>query len=114
MSTKKYICRPHGGILVEKRGRRAGTISNWANISAYELIIKEDLALKDKIHPQFHQATVTCACGNSFVTGSTKKTLKVDVCSKCHPFFTGVQKIVDTTGRLERFTKKFGLDKKEL
>lgn len=70
--------------------------------------------MKDKIHPQFHQATVTCACGNSFVTGSTKKTLKVDVCSKCHPFFTGVQKIVDTTGRLERFTKKFGLDKKEL
>ncbi len=70
--------------------------------------------LKDKIHPQFQQATVTCACGSTFVTGSTKKTLKVDVCSKCHPFFTGVQKIVDTTGRLERFTKKFGLDKKEL
>ncbi len=70
--------------------------------------------MKDKIHPQFHQATITCACGNSFVTGSTKKALKVDVCSKCHPFFTGVQKIVDTTGRLERFTKKFGLDKKEL
>jgi len=70
--------------------------------------------LKDKIHPQFYEATVTCACGNSFVTGSTKKALKVDVCSKCHPFFTGVQKIVDTTGRLERFTKKFGLDKKEL
>jgi large subunit ribosomal protein L31 len=70
--------------------------------------------LKDKIHPQFHEANVTCACGNTFVTGSTKKTLKVDVCSKCHPFFTGVQKIVDTTGRLERFTRKFGLDKKEL
>ncbi len=70
--------------------------------------------MKEKIHPQFHQATITCACGNSFVSGSTKKALKVDVCSKCHPFFTGVQKIVDTTGRLERFTKKFGLDKKEL
>ncbi len=69
--------------------------------------------MKDKIHPQFHDATVTCACGNTFVTGSTKKTLKVDVCSKCHPFFTGVQKIVDTTGRLERFTRKFGLDKKD-
>lgn len=70
--------------------------------------------MKEKIHPQFHQATVTCACGNTFVTGSTKKALKVDVCSKCHPFFTGVQKIVDTTGRLERFNRKFGLDKKEL
>lgn len=70
--------------------------------------------MKDKIHPKFYQATVTCACGSSFVTGSTKKDLRVDVCSKCHPFFTGVQKIVDTTGRLERFTKKFGLDKLDL
>lgn len=70
--------------------------------------------MKEKIHPQFHQATVTCACGNTFVTGSTKKALKVDVCSKCHPFFTGVQKIVDTTGRLERFNRKFGLDKKDM
>lgn len=70
--------------------------------------------MKEKIHPQFYQATISCACGNTFETGSTKKALKVDVCSKCHPFFTGVQKIVDTTGRLERFTKKYGLDKKEL
>ncbi len=83
-------------------------------LNAYENILKEDLELKDKIHPQFYQATITCACGNSFVSGSTKKALKVDVCSKCHPYFTGVQKIVDTTGRLERFTKKLGLDKKEL
>ncbi|HMM21639.1 MAG TPA: 50S ribosomal protein L31 [Selenomonadales bacterium] len=69
--------------------------------------------MKEKIHPQYHEATVTCACGSSFVTGSTKKTLKVDVCSKCHPFFTGVQKVVDTTGRLERFNRKYGLDKLE-
>jgi large subunit ribosomal protein L31 len=69
--------------------------------------------VKDKIHPQYFDTTVTCACGNSFVTGSTKKVLKVDVCSNCHPFYTGVQKIVDTTGRLERFAKKFGLDKQE-
>lgn len=69
--------------------------------------------MKDKIHPQYFDTTVTCACGSSFVTGSTKKVLKVDVCSNCHPFYTGVQKIVDTTGRLERFAKKFGLDKQE-
>ena len=69
--------------------------------------------MKEKIHPQYHETTVTCACGSSFVTGSTKKTLKVDVCSKCHPFFTGVQKVVDTTGRLERFNRKYGLDKLE-
>jgi large subunit ribosomal protein L31 len=67
--------------------------------------------MKEKIHPPYYQITATCACGNSFETGSTKKVLKVDVCSKCHPFFTGVQKIVDTTGRVERFTKKYGLEK---
>jgi large subunit ribosomal protein L31 len=67
--------------------------------------------MKEKIHPPYYQTTVTCACGNSFATGSTKKIVKVDVCSKCHPFFTGVQKIVDTTGRVERFAKKYGLDK---
>lgn len=69
--------------------------------------------MKKKIHPQFYETTVTCACGNTFVTGSTKKNLRVDVCSQCHPFFTGVQKIVDTTGRLDRFMKRFGLDKTE-
>ncbi|MEG6585469.1 50S ribosomal protein L31 [Dendrosporobacter sp. 1207_IL3150] len=69
--------------------------------------------MKEKIHPKYYETVVNCACGNSFITGSTKKILKVDVCSKCHPFFTGVQKIVDTTGRLERFTKKYGLDKKK-
>jgi large subunit ribosomal protein L31 len=70
--------------------------------------------LKEKIHPQYHEVTVSCACGNSFVSGSTRKILKVDVCSSCHPFFTGKQKIMDTTGRLERFTKKYGLDKMDL
>ncbi|MCX7779350.1 MAG: 50S ribosomal protein L31 [Negativicutes bacterium] len=69
--------------------------------------------MKEKIHPQYYAATVSCACGASFLTGSTKKSLKVDVCSSCHPHFTGVQKIVDTTGRLERFAKKYGLDKIE-
>ena len=67
--------------------------------------------MKEKIHPQHYEAVVTCACGNTFTTGSTKKFLKVDICSNCHPFFTGVRKIVDTTGRVEKFTKKYGLDK---
>ena len=69
--------------------------------------------MKKKIHPKFYETTVTCACGNTFVSGSTKKDLHVDVCSQCHPFFTGVQKIVDTTGRLDRFMKRFGLNKTE-
>jgi len=67
--------------------------------------------MKDKIHPKFHITTVSCACGNSFETGSTAKDLKVELCSKCHPFFTGVQKFVDTAGRVEKFRKKYGEQK---
>jgi len=65
--------------------------------------------MKEKIHPKYVQATVTCACGNSFTTGSTKPVLKVEVCSKCHPFFTGEQRIMDTAGRVERFKRRFGI-----
>jgi large subunit ribosomal protein L31 len=64
--------------------------------------------LKEGIHPQFYEdCVVTCACGNTFVTGSYKKAIKVDICSKCHPFFTGTQKLVDTEGRIEKFNKKY-------
>jgi len=59
--------------------------------------------MKEKIHPKyFPDAKVTCSCGNSFTTGSTRQTLKVELCNKCHPFFTGEQKIIDTAGRVER------------
>lgn len=64
--------------------------------------------MKEKIHPKyFTEAKVTCACGNTFITGGTKQLIKVDVCSKCHPFFTGEQRIVDTAGRVERFKKRY-------
>jgi large subunit ribosomal protein L31 len=64
--------------------------------------------MKDKIHPTYYpDAKVVCACGNSFVTGATKKLIKVEVCSKCHPMFTGEQRIVDTAGRVERFKKRY-------
>jgi large subunit ribosomal protein L31 len=65
--------------------------------------------MKEKIHPQYFRTQVTCACGTSFETGSTKETLKVEICSKCHPFFTGKQKFVDTGGRVERFKRKYGM-----
>ncbi|WAM33168.1 50S ribosomal protein L31 [Caldicellulosiruptor morganii] len=69
--------------------------------------------MKEGIHPAYyHDAVVRCACGETFVTGSTKKEIHVEICSKCHPFFTGKQKFVDTTGRVERFMKKYGLDQK--
>jgi large subunit ribosomal protein L31 len=65
--------------------------------------------VKAKIHPNYVEATIRCACGNTFQVGSTKENLRVDVCSKCHPFFTGEQRIVDTAGRVERFRRRFKL-----
>jgi len=66
--------------------------------------------MKAKIHPEYYNdAQVICSCGNTFTTGSTRKTLKVELCSKCHPFFTGEQKIVDTAGRVERFKRRYKL-----
>ena len=64
--------------------------------------------MKQKIHPKyFDSAKVTCSCGSSFTTGSTRESLKVELCSKCHPFFTGEQRIVDTAGRVERFKRRY-------
>jgi large subunit ribosomal protein L31 len=63
--------------------------------------------MKTDIHPQYHETTVTCGCGNTFVTGSVRKELKVDICNACHPFYTGKLKFVDTAGRIEKFKNKF-------
>ena len=64
--------------------------------------------MKADIHPKYVECTVTCGCGNTFKTRSTKPELKVEICSNCHPFFTGQERFVDTAGRVEKFTKKFG------
>ena len=64
--------------------------------------------MKEGIHPKYEQTTIRCACGEIIETGSTKD-IKVEICSKCHPFYTGKQKLVDTGGRVDRFNKKFGL-----
>ncbi|MCL0028737.1 50S ribosomal protein L31 [Dehalococcoidia bacterium] len=67
--------------------------------------------MKSTIHPKYHEeAKVTCSCGNSFTTGSTKLELRVEICSLCHPFFTGEQRIVDTEGRVERLKRRFSLE----
>jgi large subunit ribosomal protein L31 len=63
--------------------------------------------MKKEIHPEYHLVTVTCACGESFVTHSTKQDLRLEICSKCHPFFTGKQKLVDSAGRVERFQRRY-------
>lgn len=65
--------------------------------------------MKQGIHPNYKEATVSCACGSTFQTISIKPVLKVDVCAKCHPFFTGQQRILDSAGRVERFRKRFNL-----
>ncbi len=65
--------------------------------------------MKEKIHPDYIESTVTCLCGNSFTVGSTRINLKVEVCSRCHPFYTGEQRIMDTAGRVERFKRRYNI-----
>jgi len=69
--------------------------------------------MKAKIHPKYHETTVSCACGNVFETRSTTKDIRVEICSNCHPFMTGRQKLIDTAGRVDRYRKKYGLDKQD-
>jgi large subunit ribosomal protein L31 len=69
--------------------------------------------VKEGIHPQYKDVEVRCACGNTFKTRSTKPELHLEICSACHPFFTGRQKLIDTEGRVERFSKKFGAQTSE-
>ena len=74
----------------------------------------EVIEVKSGIHPEYNELEVTCSCGNTFKTKSTNKIIKVEICSNCHPFFTGKQRLIDTAGRVERFRRKYAkLDKKE-
>lgn len=68
--------------------------------------------MKTGIHPQYKKATITCGCGNSWETRSTRERIRIDVCSACHPFFTGKQHLVDTQGRVDRFRKRYGTTEK--
>lgn len=65
--------------------------------------------MREGIHPNYEKTVVKCACGSTYETGSTKKDMRVDVCSNCHPYFTGRQKLVDTGGRVDKFKKRFGI-----
>jgi len=69
--------------------------------------------MKDKIHPQYKESVISCVCGETIHTRSTKPTIHVDICSKCHPFFTGKQKLIDAAGRVEKFTRRYAGKKKE-
>ena len=69
--------------------------------------------MREGIHPELHKVTVQCACGSSFETHSTRDEIRVEICSECHPFFTGKQKLVDSTGRVERFKRRYGISEQE-
>ena len=69
----------------------------------------DEAEMKEGIHPKYHKVMVSCACGNKFETRSTKPEIRLELCSACHPFFTGKQKLVDTAGRVERFKRKYGM-----
>ena len=68
--------------------------------------------MKENIHPKYYETTITCACGNVINTKSTKENIRVEICSKCHPFFTGKQKLIDTSGRVDMFKKRYGIQDK--
>ena len=68
--------------------------------------------MQENMHPKYVKTTITCACGNVIETRSTKENIRVEICSKCHPFFTGKQKLVDTGGRVDRFNRRYGLGNK--
>jgi large subunit ribosomal protein L31 len=74
----------------------------------FKIDYQEVFVVKKGIHPEYKMAHVTCACGNTFETRSTVDKLNVEICSQCHPFFTGKQKLIDTAGRVEKFLKKYG------
>lgn len=69
--------------------------------------------MKEKIHPKYNESTIACGCGNTVKTKSTSGDMTVEICSNCHPFFSGKQKLMDTAGRVERFRRKYGLTEKE-
>lgn len=80
-----------------------------------DIIVRVDInregvtKMKENIHPAYGECVVRCACGETFVSGSVKPELKVEICSKCHPFYTGKQKLIDTGGRVDRFKKRYGI-----
>mgnify|MGYP002803148394 FL=1 len=72
-------------------------------------MLKEVTKMQDNMHPKYVDTTITCACGNVIHTRSTKENIRVEICSKCHPFYTGKQKLVDTSGRVDMFKKRYGI-----
>ena len=97
------------GYLAAERAER-----HWPGIdreSEVHELMREVNNMREGIHPNYYQATVTCNCGNTFVTGSTKSDIHVEICSKCHSFYTGQQKVAAARGRIDKFNRKYGISK---
>jgi large subunit ribosomal protein L31 len=94
------------GVRIFKCWERAGLTERPENAPPKRFIEREE-TMKDGIHPDYNKAVVTCVCGNTFETRSTGGNLKIEICSACHPFFTGRQKLVDSAGRVERYNRKY-------
>ena len=77
-------------------------------ITLYRKVLLKEEEMKEGIHPDYSEITVKCLCGNTFLTRSTKKEISTEICSACHPFYTGKQKLIDTAGRVERYKKRYG------
>ena len=92
-------------LLYKKLFRKNKPNRGWKSRKNDEEVNK----MREGIHPTYHQATVTCNCGNTFTTGSTKESIHVEICSKCHPFYTGQQKAAQARGRVDKFNKKYGI-----
>jgi len=95
------------------KGERVHSFEFSPRVCYNNFLIKEKYEMKKGIHPEYAESSVTCACGNTFTTKSTKKEIRVEICSQCHPFFTGKQKFIDSAGRVEKFRKRYGDLKKK-
>jgi large subunit ribosomal protein L31 len=94
--------------LVWQKTRTGGIFIVLFGVTPAGVRPKYEVEMKEAIHPKYHNVLVTCACGNKFETRSTKSEIRLEMCSACHPFFTGKQKLIDTAGRIEKFQRKYG------
>jgi large subunit ribosomal protein L31 len=108
---RRAAIEPASGAVASDRHGTTSTLAGPSAIlpSGSHLMVDEEPCMKSGIHPEYYQARVTCACGETFVTGSTKKSIRVEICSKCHPFYTGTRKFVDAEGRVQKFARKYGI-----
>jgi large subunit ribosomal protein L31 len=92
---------------------RDGILTVLSGMAPDGVCLNNEVEMKEGIHPKYHNVVVSCACGSKFETRSTKAEIRLELCSACHPFFTGRQKLVDTAGRIERFQRRYGKNKAE-